>query len=739
MTQKIYRLRTYFSTLDEATASNYVLREGEFWTEKDATTGNSTGRRKVGDGVTEFVDLPFEPSAATSTAVSVDFTPAGTIAATDVQAAIEELDNDARMSNPRTPTAHAASHGDGGADEITVSQDQVTGLAGALADKADTSALGTAAFTAATAYAPASQGVTNGNSHDHSGGDGAQIAYGSLSGLPPLGDSASRNVGTGAGTVAAGNDSRFHDSVTLGAALTPIFALIGQSLGAVDHGADRLLFWDDSAGALAPLTLGTNLSITGTTINASGGGGGNVSASGTPSAGQAAEWTSATEIQGVSFTGTGSYVKADGAQLALPRFSTEAAITAGTNAQGQAPLTADINVVTTAASNPSGVTLPAAVPERVVTIFNRGANNINVYPASGGTIDSRAINTADLIRVGYSRTYFAASSTQWYSSAEQTALNTIAGLGAGVNTFLATPNSSSLRGAMTDETGTGLLYFQGGDAGTPSAINLANGTGLPAAGVTGLGSLATLSALGSITSAGAIGSTANLPIITTTGGALSAGSFGTTAGTFAEGNDSRITGALSSSTAASTYQPLDSDLTSIAALTTTTYGRSQLTLAGAAADTAQLNVFSSSLKGLAPASGGGTNKTLQSDGTWAARPIRICIAVSDETTALTTGTNKVRFRMPQAITLTAVRAAVNTAPTGSTLVVDINEGDTPVSVLSTKLSIDATEKTSTTAASAAVISDTALANDAEISIDIDQVGATVAGAGLKVWLIGTEA
>jgi len=32
-------------------------------------------------------------------------------------------------------------------------------------------------------YAPASQGVTNGNSHDHNGGDGAQIAHGNLSGV----------------------------------------------------------------------------------------------------------------------------------------------------------------------------------------------------------------------------------------------------------------------------------------------------------------------------------------------------------------------------------------------------------------------------------------------------------------------------------------------------------------------------------------------------------------------------
>ena len=122
---------------------------------------------------------------------------------------------------------------------------------------------------------------------------------------------------------------------------------------------------------------------------------------------------------------------------------------------------------------------------------------------------------------------------------------------------------------------------------------------------------------------------------------------------------------------------------------------------------------------------------------WQGQSEVIGVACSDETTDLATGTGVVTFRMPFAMTLTAVRASVTTAPTGSTVIVDINEGGS--SVLSTKLSIDASEKTSTTAATAAVISDSALADDAEITIDIDQVGSTVAGAGLKVWLIGTRA
>lgn len=92
--------------------------------------------------------------------------------------------------------------------------------------------------------------------------------------------------------------------------------------------------------------------------------------------------------------------------------------------------------------------------------------------------------------------------------------------------------------------------------------------------------------------------------------------------------------------------------------------------------------------------------------------------------------------MPFAFTLIAVRASLVTAQaSGSIFTVDINESGT--TVLSTKLTIDNTEKTSTTAATPAVISDAALADDAEISIDVDQIGASGA-AGLKVTLIGVR-
>jgi len=112
----------------------------------------------------------------------------------------------------------------------------------------------------------------------------------------------------------------------------------------------------------------------------------------------------------------------------------------------------------------------------------------------------------------------------------------------------------------------------------------------------------------------------------------------------------------------------------------------------------------------------------------------IAIACGDEITATEAATAVVTFHMPYAFTLTGVKAGVTTAPVGSVLTVDINEAGT--TILSTKITIDASEKTSGTAATAAVISDTALADNALMTIDVDGVGSGTAGAGLKVYLIG---
>lgn len=115
----------------------------------------------------------------------------------------------------------------------------------------------------------------------------------------------------------------------------------------------------------------------------------------------------------------------------------------------------------------------------------------------------------------------------------------------------------------------------------------------------------------------------------------------------------------------------------------------------------------------------------------------IPIAAGDETTPIEVGAGLVTFRSPFAFTLDNVRASVTTAQaSGDVLTVDVKVNG--ASILSTLITIDNTEKTSTTAATAPVISSASIADDAEITIDVTQVGDGSA-AGLKVYLIGRPA
>lgn len=121
---------------------------------------------------------------------------------------------------------------------------------------------------------------------------------------------------------------------------------------------------------------------------------------------------------------------------------------------------------------------------------------------------------------------------------------------------------------------------------------------------------------------------------------------------------------------------------------------------------------------------------------WELKHDKIAIACSDETTDLTTGTGKAEFQIVDgAFTLTAIYATVSTAPTGSTIIVDVNLNGSTI-MTTNKISIDASEKTSDTAATAPGLTTTALTENGVITVDIDQIGSSTAGKGLKVYLVG---
>ncbi|MHA1304223.1 MAG: hypothetical protein ACTSPI_11035, partial [Candidatus Heimdallarchaeaceae archaeon] len=105
--------------------------------------------------------------------------------------------------------------------------------------------------------------------------------------------------------------------------------------------------------------------------------------------------------------------------------------------------------------------------------------------------------------------------------------------------------------------------------------------------------------------------------------------------------------------------------------------------------------------------------------------------ILDKDTAVETGTGVGgEFRVPRAMTIKNVGAYVDTASSSGTPTFDINEAGT--SILSTKITIDATEKSSETAATPPVISDSAIAADAIITFDVDAAGTDT--KGLVIWL-----
>lgn len=111
------------------------------------------------------------------------------------------------------------------------------------------------------------------------------------------------------------------------------------------------------------------------------------------------------------------------------------------------------------------------------------------------------------------------------------------------------------------------------------------------------------------------------------------------------------------------------------------------------------------------------------------------VAMSDETTSITSGAAKTTFQFPVGFEITETPiASVTSVSTSGVVTVDINDDGTTI-FSSNKLTIDQGEKTSTTAAAVATISaPLRIASGSIMTFDVDTPG--TAAKGLKVYMLG---
>ena len=228
--------------------------------------------------------------------------------------------------------------------------------------------------------------------------------------------------------------------------------------------------------------------------------------------------------------------------------------------QSYTTLTSNLDVFTAATASTAGkkglVPAPAANQLGTKNFFLRADGVWTVIESKAAAQNGTATS---LVTTG--EKYNWNSAYNWYNSMTSGDTDGIINKWKEVEAFLANYGDSSTLAAelaklvtlSTDQTITGVKTFSEvingsitGNAGTANKLKntvTINGVAFDGSANITITANPNSHSHGNITNGGAIGTAANKPIITTTNGVLTTGAFGTTANTFCEGNDSRLSNA----------------------------------------------------------------------------------------------------------------------------------------------------------------------------------------------------
>ncbi len=173
----------------------------------------------------------------------------------------------------------------------------------------------------------------------------------------------------------------------------------GTGASLADPGADRIMFWDDSAGAVTWLTAGTNLTITDTTINAAGGA------------------LSDGDYGDVAVSGSGTVMEVESvaAEFALLGDISPAALAADTHNWNPTGLSTASTIRISSTSQIVLTGLQGGSDGRIIILHNVGSFTIEVAALSGSSLAANQFHggttlfAGDAVMIQYDST-----STHWH-------------------------------------------------------------------------------------------------------------------------------------------------------------------------------------------------------------------------------------------------------------------------------------------------------------------------------------